>query len=302
MDPSCASTVNRPGELHHLPWGQLVFDYFTALPLSNPGPWVNPDPTGNPNYAVPADAQPRVDQDGLRVHGRINLNAAPWTVLAGLPLVPMENIPGALRDAIRAGAGINVSDAEAAPLGPELAKAIVAYREARSIDTDRSGLVPPLPAAKTGDYGDASDGRGWSTAVPAARRGTGFLTVGELANARHPDATVDGLGTLPYFSFYRFDGGIIENSGAVREDYLSAVALLVALSDWVTVRSHVFTIYGVLRGEQSALPLQSDPIDLDARALRFQETVDRLPTFVGAPAPVRIGERTVGRYQDIRND
>ena len=42
--------------------------------------------------------------------------------------------------------------------------------------------------------------------------------------------------------------------------------------------------------------------DVDARAIRFQETVDRLPTFIGASAPVRIGERVLSRYNDLRSD
>jgi hypothetical protein len=53
-----------------VPWGQLVFDYFTTL-----------DPTRDVN----ADGVP--DVDPLRVPGRININAAPWYVLANLPLL-----------------------------------------------------------------------------------------------------------------------------------------------------------------------------------------------------------------------
>ncbi|UCC29189.1 MAG: hypothetical protein JSU86_13415, partial [Phycisphaerales bacterium] len=74
--------------------------------------------------------------------------------------------------------------------------------------------------------------------------------------------------------------------------------------DWVTVRSQVFTIYGVLRGDgdESIADLLTRASDVDRRAVRFQETTDRLPTFLGEPSPVCIGQRTMGKYMDVRND
>lgn len=58
-----------------LPWGLLVFDYFTTL-----------DPLQDRN----GDGQP--DIDPLRVPGRININTAPWYVLANLPMLgPVPN-------------------------------------------------------------------------------------------------------------------------------------------------------------------------------------------------------------------
>jgi len=53
-----------------MPWGLLVFDYFTTI-----------DPTRDVN----GDGKP--DVDPLRVPGRININTAPWYVLANLPLL-----------------------------------------------------------------------------------------------------------------------------------------------------------------------------------------------------------------------
>ncbi len=52
---------NGPGAV---PWGQMVFDYFTTI-----------DPTTIPGGDV------------RKVPGRININAAPWYVLAGLPII-----------------------------------------------------------------------------------------------------------------------------------------------------------------------------------------------------------------------
>jgi hypothetical protein len=113
---------------------------------------------------------------------------------------------------------------------------------------------------------------------------------------------------------YRFDAGVIDSKTYKNEEnYVDAVATLVALGDWVTVRSQVFTVYGVLRGEEDPTITDPDPStpptqaelrarDVDSRALRFQETIDRLPTFLGEPVPSRIGDRSLTRYTDVRND
>lgn len=61
-----------------LPWGQLVYDYFTTLNTADPN-----NDAGNSATAVNfADAV-----DPLRIPGRVNINAAPWFVLAGLPMI-----------------------------------------------------------------------------------------------------------------------------------------------------------------------------------------------------------------------
>jgi hypothetical protein len=302
----------EPGGLRNVPWGQLVFDYFTALPLSNDGPY-----TDDGDWDIP-----RVDEGGLRVHGRININAAPWPVLAGLPFASLRDVPATFRQKFDDVLGLpgnpaNLDDPSdppfPGPIGEELAKAIVAYRDGRGI-TDRSTGAP-----LTGNYGDTeydNNGevpgwrgwRGWTEEKPKARRGTGFISVGELANIRHdsdgfpPGSTVDAL--------FRFDSAKIPMGPT--DSYIQAVAALAALGDWVTVRSHVFTIYGVLRGDEDETleyeGLQGEPLarlraaDVSSRAIRFQETVDRLPMFLGETVPKRIGKRTVAKYDDFRGD
>ena len=315
-------TVDSPGRLEHLPWGQLLWDYFTVLPLSSAGPYANllDDP-----YFQPAkpDSIPRVDLEGLRVHGRININAAPWKVLAGLPLIPMARIPEPFRAKVRFGAGLVnpdavdllnptdlekvVLDVESSPIGDELGQAIVAYREARSIKNSGDyGSGDPAPTVIATEL----YGRDWGHTSPGARRGTGFLAVGELANVRHTGAiSVPTARRDPpnWFSYYRIDGGDLRWTNP---DYVKAIALLVSLGDWVTTRSHVFTMYGTLRGDVDESIEDSDfdfearerAKDVDTRAVRFQETVDRLPTFLGESKPVQIGQRYVGPYIDVRND
>ncbi len=313
------SFLDKPGGLEHLPWGQYVFDYFTALPLSNEGP--NLVTTGTNDVE-----KPKVDMDGMRVHGRININAAPWKVLEGVPFVPMERFtdsstttPSPIEDAIATALNISVVDrAKPIPLGPELAKSIVAYRELREIFHTFPGSLPE----STGNYNDGSTKypslgvlsptpsiRGWDAGdtfalppkmPPSMRRGTGFMTVGELANVRHAGAS----------AFYRFDNGLVPVGGTTNTSYIEAVAPLMALSDWITVRSQVFTVYGVLRGSQDVtiedpnmgVEEQMRIDDVDSRAIRFQETIDRLPMLNGSKEPDRIGDRIMANYDDVQSD
>jgi hypothetical protein len=313
IDPSDQGTaaLDQPGEVTSLPWGQLVFDYFTALPLRSEGPYYMAPGVGD--FQLDESAGPRVDMDGLRVHGRIDINAAAWKVQAGLPLMPADDLPEVYRSKVSLFAQLNDDGDKAAPIDDELAKSIVAYREVRGIRE--------LDSSTTGDYGTTAVdgegkglGRGWNMSHVPFRRGSGFMTVGELANVRHRQATVEpdgfpGAGIVGY-SKYRMDSGALDWPVA-QQDYVAAVSKLVALGDWVTVRSHVFTVYGVLRGEEDAsieVPgdwqeqerLQVE--DVNSRAVRFQETVDRLPMFMGERVPTRIGERVIARYGDVQSD
>ena len=78
----------------------------------------------------------------------------------------------------------------------------------------------------------------------------------------------------------------------------------------MTARSHVFTVYGLLLGDEDLTIEDPDEDeqrrlrtqDVLSRAVRFQETLDRLPTFTGEPLPRRIGERVLVGYTDTQND
>lgn len=302
----------RPGESMHLPWGQLLFDYFTALPLENEGPY-RADNEAN-DYRVASNAQPRVDEEGLRVHGRIDLNAAPWFVLRGLPYVPMSAFgsfpqqtqvwlkqsltppdnqaglpsfndgPRSLNDATTP-----VSDDAAGVIGEQRAKAIVAYRELRNVEDGTSDYACDTNEAS------CTDSRGWTADVPTMRRGTGFLAIGELANVRSGNAQ----------RAYRMDNGRVNPTsqvGRTASPFLNAAGPLICLGDWVSVRSHVFTIYGTVRGEFGDSEAEDIFATIEDNAIRFQETVDRLPLFNGAAKPDLIGERVTVGYEDVLND
>ena len=295
-------TIGQSGTIDHLPWGQLVFDYFTALPLENPGPYGDYDVI-DPLTSIRKE-QPRVDLDGMRAHGRIDINAAPWFVMKGLPFIRMDLVPDGFENIFARELRLqNEPRNVAQPIGSVRAQAIAAYRDQRLI---RSSDFRLQFAPLSGDYDtDPNFGRGWNVTAPKIRRGMGFLSIGELANVRHPNA--DTLAP----QIMRLDGGVVGTNDTNHQGtYLEAVAALACLSDWVSVRSQVFTAYGTLRGdmdptiehEDMAVQEEMQRKDVDTRAIRFQETIDRLPTFLGAEEPARIGSRVLATYNDVRND
>ena len=243
-----------------IPWGQLVFDYFTALPFENQfdplvappavarpvepgnpseleGGWPIDDGIDNDNDGVIDDDgyvsyvaylranQPTVELGGVRVHGRININAAPWKVLQGAPLMPPGVLPiykqldptltvfsgslGSWSD--WDGFGLQDPDGRGPPghlgelsfttdtaggrmeqLGAGKTKGIVAYRELRELQDPTStwttGNYNVLDTGGFPDYGRRLrvDASPGPLAQVTQRHTAGFLTVGELANVRLP--------------------------------------------------------------------------------------------------------------------
>lgn len=295
-----------------LPWGQLIFDYFTAVPFEIGAPGF-----GNPVYLMTQAPYNRqfatVDQSGLRVFGRINLNAAPWKVISSLPMIDGALFPRPYKDQLE-----RVLKSGRATLGDNLAKAIVAYREGRNpwnmsanpgnFEFDRNPYG--APSANVSDP---------SLPYPyRPRRGFGFLSVGELVDVRHPNAGIYDA-TRPELA-NRFDADatmaprdmLLASLPYPAASFEHAIANIVALDDnWVTTKSHVFTVYGVIRGSHHPLPDSSDAQyaaklrsfrDADQNAIRFQSTLDRLPMLFGARQPERIGSRIMGGLVDERTE
>lgn len=274
--------------LDSLPWGQLIFDYFTSLPITPCEPCDGMSTCSCPWYLASGsqivNTQPWVDQGGLRVRGRININAASRVALRGLPFIKLDLLPDTFQREMAPALGVPYSLNGPYPqlwIDDDLADAIVFYREARD------GNVSLI-----GDFEAARDPFGSPTQTFAPRRGRGFLTVGELANVSH-EMVNDGR------RFALDLGANAAPPGSRLASYVPAVTRLVTLSEWLTTKSHVFTVYGVIRGQHDRGNLNSLR-EADGKALRFQTTVNRLPMFFGRSRPERIGTRISGGYAEVR--
>ncbi|MGQ9651635.1 MAG: hypothetical protein ACUVXJ_16130 [Phycisphaerae bacterium] len=138
---------------HGLPWGQLAFEYFTALPMEElardvepltpglqrlmdspdyvneyaavDGAWNNPAMARFINYPVMMPVSQASSPLGPRVQGRIGIGNAPWWVLDGLPVLP-DAMPGTINaipsnlPSSSAVAGLPVPEIEAQRLDPPL--------------------------------------------------------------------------------------------------------------------------------------------------------------------------------------
>lgn len=284
--------VSRTGQV---PWGLLVFDYFTTL---NPGD-ANGDGTANDPL------------DPYRVPGRINVNTASWYVLAGLPLIGHDgagNLPvdqsasaafwygmaGVLTGTGADGtprypgdAVVNYPTLIKTPdvsdpwyrLGPVLAQTAAAYRDRVpyvanlalspfvGVDWQR-GLVPYRPP----QYGTIR-GTGATTK-------RGFLTVGELANVIGFDSTRSTEWN-----------GDPARTALGKGDFFRSVSLLALLdTHFLTTRSNTFTAYVTLYDRENP-----------QASVRSQMTLDRsnlLPRLIwrdngnGIPDPPPIDSYT----------
>jgi len=157
-----------------------------------------------------------------KIKGRININTAPWYVLAQLPWVSQ-----------RAGGYSDYS----------LAKAIVAYRDRLDL-TSESGP----------DY--YSSGRGSVAGLGSLREAPGFESIGELTTVINTDPTRDNYN----MHYYSLGANIGDQLGfpdlttswrrrvdGVADDFEERDLIFARISDLVTVRSDVFTAYILVR-------------------------------------------------------
>lgn len=295
-DASAYGVLGVVEGLESLPWGQLIFDYFTGLPVDQCEPCDSMQTCFCPWYRSPnpddpeADTRPWVDQGGLRVRGRININAAPWVVLAGVPFNKIENYATSFQPEMLFAVDkpdptemLYLNDLDVAGSNVTLAQAIVAYREARD--------------SNVGYFEAARDPFGNPSSAFAPRRGRGFLTIGELANV----SDVSLMDGRRYCMDSGANSAVANQPGSRLASYVPAVTRLVTLSEWLTTKSHVFTVYGVIRGQHERGNLNSLR-QADSKALRFQTTVNRLPMFFGRSRPERIGTRISGGYAEVRSE
>ncbi len=314
QQPAAGNGDFRDSRLDRVPWGLLVYDYFTTLDPRGPDEqWNTPD-----------------DVDPYRVLGRIDINVAPWHMLAGLPVIgplPNGNLPlpedtGQVKPspAFRlASAGVLTGvGADGTPrfmsddprlippghalgqgwwrLGPYLAQAAAAYRDGVQYT---SNAPDPLPFASERN----ADGRYRRPDVyDTIRTKRGFLSIGELVNVMGFDGSSNA----------QLQGGadstVLGGYGAgVGGDFMKAVGLLALLdTQYLTTRSNTYTVYTTL--------LLNDPDDPQA-SVRAQVTIDRsnlLPRLVmdgldsdGFPETPRFewvdtnGDGTADRYAPV---
>jgi hypothetical protein len=224
------------------PCCQNLFQYLTVFDPTNDGIDYNGDGIGVTN----------VDPNELKIPGRININTAPWFVLAQLPWVSQRS--GGYDD-------------------PNLARAIVAYRD----KVDLSTMTPPGP-----DYyhGGAFTSRALETGITGLREKPGFASIGELATVINNNAGQDNY-NMRYYTLGSESGkdlgfpDLTGNEGAI-DDFEERDVIFARISNLVTVRSDVFTAYILVR------------IGHDGPQKRFMAILDRSNVSPPAGGKVRI--------------
>ena len=170
----------------------------------------------------------------LAVAGRININTAPWYVIAQLPWVADPALPRPPKDPWSTSA----DEVD----WTKLARAIVAYRDKRVL-FDSLG-DPAL------DYTNRQTGMGGTTAV---REELGFASIAELLNVTHDLQFAGGVSYDPYYDIRRYGR---DGLGSPLADFTADDAvddleerdlIFHRVSNLVTVRSDVFTAYIVVR-------------------------------------------------------
>jgi len=169
----------------------------------------------------------------LAIAGRININTAPWFVIAQLPWIQDPSI--ADEDKVK------------------LAQAIVAYRDKRKINDDVD-VDYFTDTFGTGESRKA--GMGLNVGDPSVREQLGFANIAELLNVTQ-DITA-GQAPDPYYDIRRFgrDAGGLDSppdftTDSADNDLEERDVIFHRVSNLVTVRSDVFTAYILVRIGQS---------------------------------------------------
>jgi hypothetical protein len=189
------------------PCYQNLFQYLTKF-----------DPNAD---GIDNDGDGTIDNGELKVPGRININTAPWYVLAQLPWVSQRK--GGYDDA-------------------NLARAIVAYRD--KVDLSPSG----------GPNYSGPNGRDTGTGMIGLREAPGFNSIGELAAVIN-NSNKDNY-SMNYYILGTEKGDLAgfpdlttpdHPLGGAPDDFEERDVIFARISNLVTVRSDVFTAYILVR-------------------------------------------------------
>ncbi len=323
--PVKSGSVFADSRTGRVPWGLLVFDYFTTL---NP---YDADGDGTANGLTdPNDAL-----DPYRVPGRININDASWYVLAGVPLIgPNGSLTGgnlpldisaspafwSTASGVLAGQGsetparprypelVDASGASGGQwyrLGPYLAQAAAAYRDhVPYISASPFGFAWERNAAaaryRPGFYGpdalydpnDPNNGPGYGAGIRGGdvlSPARGFLTTGELANVMGFD------GSRATDIIAGSDATVLGGYGQyVGGDFMKAVSLLALLdTHFLTTRSNTFTVYTTLFDRENPQASVRSQVTLDRSNLlpRLLPSGGNLITLQSTDPPELIARR-----------
>ena len=182
---------------------QKVFKYLTVMDPTRD----NIDNDGDGDKDEYSD--PPIAGDELKVPGRININTAPWYVIAQLPW-----------------------------MRPEIAQAIVDYRDKHNLSSSISGI----------DYSP----RETATGINNLREAEGFASIGELTTVINVFGQDDydmhyyELDLVDLDGFPDLTPGGSTGDGA-EDDFEERDVIFARISNLVTVRSDVFTAYILVR-------------------------------------------------------
>ena len=188
-----------------------LFQYLTVMDPTN-------DDIDNDGDGVGLGGE--IDPSELKVPGRININTAPWFVVRQLPWMQ-----------------------------PEIAQAIVAYRDKLNIDPNDPN-VPNGP-----DY--KNNTRQQETGIDGLREEEGFASIGELATVINTSDYDDY--SMHYYALPSGQPGDLDdypdltsgddpNAGdGAPDDFEEQDVIFSRISDLVTVRSDVFSAYVLVR-------------------------------------------------------
>ena len=303
-----------------IPWGLLVYDYFTTL-----------DPSTVDPYRVP---------------GRININAAPWWVLASLPVVEPATLFGEYgrmmtppSPAFWSGAGIlfgvgnepapgvplpryavadsprtagvpliSTADPSWHYLGPRLAQSIASYRDriqyALNVTTEFWNSDDRMGYRSTPIYVGMRLGSRPSTSNP---RKYGFVSVGELANVKGFASTIydpaNGLPVLDPAIQVEPPLSVFNTMRAQPRaaDFFKAVSLMAMLdSHFLTTRGNTFTVYVSVMDRENPQASVRSQITVD-RSNLLPQLIPGRGTLQSRGMPAIIAQRQIA-YSNTRFD
>jgi len=281
--PSASTPATAAERYWRYHWASRIFDYLTVqnpnddyfpnvqqgIYTASPVSGVQPVPVQNTPSIPAASAASPNGEDAVPVYGLINLNTAPWRVLSALRISPYDDA----ENAAQAGAdnyaisltGSVAAGSDTVPDNVELAQAIVYWRDhgpsqipvaSSNLSTQVTTATPPYPyTIYKGPFTSLAD----ILNVPAVQA---YLQAIDFAKAQPQNGPIPAVvaspepdavqGHLSPFNFYTNAPPSPLNTDGVRNDVEERFDLLSRLSNQVTVKSDVYTVYIVIQGWRNA--------------------------------------------------